>query len=86
MQQTFSSLQEIVYKLREKCNKIESDLKNKKSTIEKQIISINEKIDQQEKRADSVAKKDNNEYLQLWDHQLNDIIHYINRVKFMFLL
>jgi len=86
MQQTLYSLQEIEYKLRKKCDKIESDLPTKKSTIEKQITSINEKIDQQEKRADSVAKKDNNEYLKLWDLQLNDIIHYINRVKFIFLL
>lgn len=76
----------MVYKLRENCNKIETDLTTKKSTVEKQIISINEKIDQQEDRADSVAKKDNNKYLQLWDLQLNDIIHYINSVKFIFLV
>jgi len=76
----------MVYKLRENCSKIETDLTNKKSTVEKHIISINEKIDQQEKRADSVAKKDNNEYVQLWDLQLNDIIQYINSVKFMFLV
>ncbi|XP_060867230.1 dynein regulatory complex protein 1-like [Metopolophium dirhodum] len=74
-------LQEIVYTLREKCNKIESDVTTQKSTIEKQIININKKIDQQEKRADSVAKKDNDEYVQLWDLQLTDIINYINSVR-----
>lgn len=81
---TLNSLQEIVYKLREKCNKIESNLTIQKSTVEKQIINLNEQIDQQEKRADSVAKKDNDDYVQLWDLQLTDIINYINSVKFIF--
>jgi len=74
-----------VFKLREKCNKIESDLTTQKSTVEKQIININKKIDQQEKRADSVAKKDNDEYVQLWDLQLTDIINYINSVQFIYI-
>jgi len=72
--------------MRKNCNDIETDLTTKQSTVEKQIISINDKIDQQEKRADSVAKKDNNEYIKLWDLQLNDIIHNINSVKFIFSL
>lgn len=75
-----------MYKLKKKCDKIESDLTIQKSTIEKQIININKKIDQQEKRADFVAKKDNDEYLQLWDFQLTDIINYINSVKFILFL
>jgi len=86
IQQTLNSLQEIVYALREKCNIIDSDVTTQKSTIEKQIININKKIDQQEKRADSVAKKDNDEYVQLWDLQLTDIINYINSVNFIFFL
>jgi len=86
IQQTLKSLQEIVYKLREKCNKIESDLTTQKSTIEKQIININKKINQQEKRADSIAKKDNDDYVQLWDLQLADIITNINSVNCIFLI
>eukprot|EP00102_Acyrthosiphon_pisum_P013175 XP_008182655.1 PREDICTED: dynein regulatory complex protein 1-like [Acyrthosiphon pisum] len=74
-------LQEIVYSLREKCNKIESDVTTQKSIIEKQIININKQIDEQEKRADSVAKSDNDEYVQLWDLQLTDIINHINSVR-----
>lgn len=81
---TLNSLQEIVYKLREQCNKIESNLTIQKSTVEKQIINLNKKNDQQEKRADSVAKKDNDDYVQLWNLQLTDIINYINSVKFIF--
>jgi hypothetical protein len=73
-------LQETVYNLREKCKKIESDHTTQISTVEKQIININKKIDQQEKRADSIAKKDNDDYIQLWDFQLNQIIRYINSV------
>lgn len=75
-----------MYKLREKCNKIESNLITQKSTVEKQIININEKIDQQEKRADSIAKKDNDDYVRLWDLQLADIKTNINSVKFIFLI
>jgi len=75
-----------VYTLKEKCNKIESDVTTQKSTIEKLIININKKIDQQEKRADSIAKKDNDEYVHLWDLQLTDIINYINSVNFIFFL
>ncbi|XP_025197059.1 dynein regulatory complex protein 1-like [Melanaphis sacchari] len=71
-------LQETVYNLREKCKKIESDHTTQISTFKKQIININQKIDQQEKRADSIAKKDNDEYVQLWDFQLNQIIRHIN--------
>jgi len=74
-----------VYKLKEKCQKIESDHVTQISTIEKQIININKKIVLQEKAADSVAKKDYNEYIELWDHQLNNIIRNIDSVKFLLL-
>ncbi|KAE9523356.1 hypothetical protein AGLY_016304 [Aphis glycines] len=74
-------LQETVYNLREKCKKNESNHTTQISTIKKQIININQKIDQQEKRADSIAKKDNDEYIQLWDHQMNQIIRYINSIR-----
>jgi len=86
IQQTFNSLQEKVNTLREKCNKIESDVTTQKSTVEKQIIDINKKIDQQEKRADCIAKKDNDEYLQLWDIQLTEIKNNIDSVNFIIFL
>lgn len=77
----YNRLHGTMRKLKEKCKKIERDHKTQILSIEKQIITINQKIDQQEKRADCIAKQDNEEYIQLWDLQLNYIICDINNVK-----
>jgi len=75
-------LQETTYKMNEKYTQIESACKAKIPIIKKQIININERIDQQEKRADFIAKRDNSVYIRLWDLHLNNITSCINNVIF----
>lgn len=75
-------LQETNYKMNEKYTKIESACKAKIPIIKKQIININKRIDQQEKRADFIAKRDNSVYIRLWDLHSSNITSCINNVMY----
>lgn len=66
--------------MNEKYTHIESACKAKIPIIKNQIININKRIDQQEERADFIAKRDNSVYIRLWDLHLNNITSSINNV------
>lgn len=71
--------------MKEKIKTAESELATRIPVIKKQIVDINKKIDQKEKNADAIAKKNSRLYEELWQQQQNTFIGLIDEVKLTFI-
>lgn len=71
-----------MFRLNEKCKKLESDGNVRVPVLEKQIVNIHKRIDEQAKKIYSIINRDNSVYKRSWDLQRNNITRCVDYVKY----